>query len=304
MCRSTESAVVRCPCSKNRSDRLLGTVISIQKHFCSMSEKEDSLAFVRVEVLDPDDDAGSSPSDLSSLPSTTSPNASSLPSTETSTNEYANVRLQDDLWNQRIQDSGSTLENLPKKHYKRSKIPAIGPKESPMYYFYISSIAIDYLNTFTKEKELGRGWKKLPINKTDGKNKIINILLALRKQDTNGIYILDQCRVLSMLSNVWGGENSGNDTTMHHNDRIRIYGLVMSMDIHRGMFQRLAEGCITRQHLDDPAFSLQQIFQTIAFAFNNEKMIIKLPNDACDVGGIENVDPNDMARIRITRDCK
>ena len=223
MCRSTDSAVVRCPSFKNRSDRLLGTVISIQKHFCSMSEKEDSLAFVRVEVLDPDDDAGSSPSDLSSLPSTTSPNASSLPSTETSTNEYANVRLQDDLWNQRIQDSGSTLENLPKKHYKRSKIPAIGPKESPMYYFYISSIAIDYLNTFTKEKELGRGWKKVPINKTDGKNKIINILLALRKQDTNGIYILDQCRVLSMLSNVWGGKNSGNDTTMHHNDRIRIY---------------------------------------------------------------------------------
>ena len=96
----------------------------------------------------------------------------------------------------------------------------------------------------------------MPVNKTDGKNKIINILLALRKVDTNGTCFLDQGRVLSMLSNVWGGENSGDDSAMHHNDRIQVYGLVMSIDIHRGIFQRLAKGVGDRIHLNNPAFSL------------------------------------------------
>ena len=94
------------------------------------------------------------------------------------------------------------------------------------------------------------------MNKTDGKNKIINILLALRKVDTNGTYFLEQGRVLSMLENVWGGENSGDDPAMHHNDRIRVYGLVMSIDIHRGIFQHLAKGVGNRIHLDGPAFLL------------------------------------------------
>ena len=145
------------PSLKNRSDRLLDTVITFQNHFCNMSNSKDLLDFARVKVRGPNDDTVPSPSDLSSLPSTTSPKSSSLPSPETSTDDYANVRLQESLWNQRMQYSGSTLENLPKKHYTRSKIPAVGPKELPIYYLYISSIATDYLNTFAKEKELGRG---------------------------------------------------------------------------------------------------------------------------------------------------
>ena len=75
-----------------------------------------------------------------------------------------------------------------------------------MYYYNISAIAIDYLKKFSKESELGRGWEKVPINKTDSKNKIINILLATRKTDTNGVYNLDQGRVIAMLANVWGGD--------------------------------------------------------------------------------------------------
>ena len=144
----------------------------------------------------------------------------------------------------------------------------------------------------------------MPVNKTDGKNKIINILLVLRKVDTNGAYFLEQGRVLSMLANVWGGENSVDDPAMYHNDRIQVYGLVISIDIHRGIFQRLAKGVGDRVHLDNPVFSLPQIYQTIAFVFNNNKMIVNLLNEACDVGGVENVDPNDKTRIRITRDCK
>lgn len=239
---STDWDVVCCPPFKNSSDRLFGnTVVVNQNHVDCMSDDEDLLDFVRVEVRGPNNDTAPSPSDFLSLPLTISPTSSSLPPTATSTDDYVNVCLQDVQWNHCIQDSGSTLENLPKKHYHWSKILVIGPKESPTYYFHILSIAIDYLNTFAKEKELGHSWKKVSVNKADGKNKIINILLALQKLDTNGVCYLDQGCVLSMLANMWDGRNNDNNTTMHHNNRVRIYRLVIpAMDVHCGLFQHPA----------------------------------------------------------------
>ena len=190
------------------SDRLLGSIITLNNHFWRMSSDSEE-AFCRIQVLNPVDD-GMPPPSQESTGSTSVPNASIesssliLTATEDET-EYANIKLNNELWMQRIQDTGCSYDMLPKKHYMRSKIPPIGPKESPMFYFHISAIAIDYLKKLSKESELSRGWKKVPVNKTDGKNKIINILLATRKIDTNGTYQLDQGRVIAMLANVWGG---------------------------------------------------------------------------------------------------
>ena len=46
------------------------------------------------------------------------------------------------------------------------------------------------------------------------------------------------------------------------------------------------------------------IFTRCAFDFNNKEIIINLPDNAADVDGIDGLDPNDLARIRIERDCK
>jgi len=83
-----------------------------------------------------------------------------------------------------------------------------------------------------------------------------------------------------------GGGDSGEDNSaIYPTDRLRVYGLIMSIDIHRDLFQRLAEGCTRRQHLDDPTYSLKQIFQTVTFAFNNEKIVFDLPDEAYDIVG-------------------
>ena len=55
------------------------------------------------------------------------------------------------------------------------------PCEAFVYYYKITSIAIDYANLFKKEHELGRGWSKVPKNTTYIKVKIIECLLAMRK---------------------------------------------------------------------------------------------------------------------------
>jgi len=47
----------------------------------------------------------------------------------------------------------------------------------------------------------------------------------------------------------------------------------------------------------------QQVFATIAIAFNNEEVLVTMPDDAYDLPNIEIIDLNDMSRIKITRDC-
>ena len=73
-----------------------------------------------------------------------------------------------------------------------------------LYYYNLNSIAIDYLKIFVNEYTCGRGWAKVPKNKTDAKVKIIDVLLAIRKEDEQGIFKLEHNRILSMLSYMWG----------------------------------------------------------------------------------------------------
>ena len=218
------------------------------------------------------------------------------------TDEFMAIRIEDRLWQQRIQDEGCVKKDLPKRTYLSSNIPPIGPTETCLYYYHLSSIAIDFLKKMFVEKEMGRGWVKIPKNRTDVKLKIIERLLALRRRDDQGKYSLGQNRVLLLLSNTWG--NASVSSEIHFNDRVRLCKVIMSLDENREYYQRLAEGCSSRKHLDDPEFSMKQIFQTLAFSFNNEKVIVEFPKDAWDLDGIEEIDPNDRSRIRISRDCK
>ena len=103
-----------------------------------------------------------------------------------------------------------------------------------------------------------------------------------------------------MLSNVWGSLKPA--ALIHHNDWARVFKIVMTVEENRYMYQRLSVGCVKQQGLDDPDFRPLQIFQTIAFIYNNEKIIIDLPSDICDVDGHKEIDPNDKIRIKITRD--
>ena len=87
-----------------------------------------------------------------------------------------------------------------------------------MYYYNLTAIAVDYLKLFKEDNTLGRGWGKVPKNQSDAKVKIIGIVLALRKENDVGTYMLDQNRILGMLSNMWGASKPV--TTLHYNDRI------------------------------------------------------------------------------------
>ena len=90
---------------------------------------------------------------------------------------------------------------------------------------------------------------------------------------------------------------------MHHNDRVRVYGIVMAIKSNSSLYQRVAEGWTSRASLDDPSLNLQKIFTHITLSFNNDDVTILLPPDVYDMAGIEEIDANDKSRIRITKYC-
>lgn len=152
----------------------------------------------------------------------------------------------------------------------------------------------------TVEKECKRGWMILPKYKTDIKTKVIEKLLALRKRNENGDYALSQDFILNGLSIMWGAGIPS--TELHHNDRVRLFGILMTVPENREHFQRLAEGPTSRRHLDDPEFSLKQIYQKLVYSSDNELVQIVFPPKSLDLDKIEEINPNDYSLIRIRRD--
>ena len=69
---------------------------------------------------------------------------------------YANIMIPTVEWENMLQDVGCTKQELKVKQYKNHNIAPYGPKEAPLYYYNISSIVIDCVIFFLKEKELGR----------------------------------------------------------------------------------------------------------------------------------------------------
>ena len=104
------------------------------------------------------------------------------------------------------------------------------------------------------------------------------------------------------MENIWGAQSV--DTTPHHNDRVRLFGMIMTLPQFREVYQKLAEGVTSRDGIDDPNLNNTQMFQNLAFLFGNEEVVITLPEEACDLDRIEEINPNDITRIRITRYCK
>ena len=216
-------------------------------------------------------------------------------------NGYMSVSIADERWHARLQDKGCDKDKMPSKTYNRSQIPGIGPKGHEVFYYDLTSLAIDILSNMKTENDLGRGWTKVPKNKTEAKTKLVQVILC-KRQLVDNTYRLDQSVVLDMCSTMWGAAKPM--SVIHHNDRVRLFGIVMTLPENREMFGRLANGPSTRKQIDDIAYHPKQIYQYFALSFNNESIVIELPPDSYDCTLIEKIDPNDINRIRITRDCK
>jgi len=61
--------------------------------------------------------------------------------------QYPNVKIPEE-WNDCLQDMGCSKSELKIKRYKGSQTPGRGPKDVPIFYYHLTSIAIDYIKNF------------------------------------------------------------------------------------------------------------------------------------------------------------
>ena len=213
---------------------------------------------------------------------------------------HLDIKLDNELWFARIQDPGGKKECLPSQRYKMSKIISIGPNENDVLFYYdLTSIAVDYVKLMRTMQSNQSGWIKLPVNLPNAKKKIVEIILQMRVMSNNEWHY-DQIRLINQLHGMWGNDNSSH--SVHHNDKLRLFGLIMTLEENRPMFERLACGCTERYHLDDASLSLASIIRKLSFQFGNEDIKVKLPENSDDVEGIENVDANDLLLMKMERD--
>ena len=95
-------------------------------------------------------------------------------------------------------------------------------------------------------KEHAAEWCRVPKNTTNVKNKIIEVLLQLRKPDDNGKLVIDQDRFLSIVYQQWGGPKA--PANMTDSDKLRIFALIMSRAENFYILRQLSEGLLIRTH--------------------------------------------------------
>ena len=222
-----------------------------------------------------------------------------IPTLSENLHPYSEIRIAEELWLSRIQDKGCAKEFLPKATYRQNKIPCYGPNDE--YYYELASIAIDYIKSINLRKVEGLGWDGFPKNMTDVKVKIVGLLLEYRVSDADGMYHMNQSKLLQNLDTMWGSNNSA--STLEDNDKIRVIGLLF-LESNNEKLYRLSQGVQGRRDLDDPALSTKGIFQLLSLDFNNNEIKIELPDEAADVDGADELNPNDILRTRVRRDCK
>ena len=80
----------------------------------------------------------------------------------------------------------------------------------------------------------------MPKNKTGVKRTITKRIISLRKENEDDKVHLSQAMFVGKLENSWG--NRAIDTSPHHNDRVCLLGIIMTLPKCRESYQKLARG--------------------------------------------------------------
>ena len=120
-----------------------------------------------------------------------------------------------------------------------------------VHYYDLTAITIYLSHKMKTERAIRCRWNKLFKNKMDLKVNIVERLLEMRKT-VNEEYALDQPRIIEILFKVWGSIYFF--ALIQYNDRVWIFGIFMTIEENRYMYQWISQGCTTRHVIDDPIF--------------------------------------------------
>ena len=121
--QSADHPIIEWPQSNKRNVcRFIGAIITVP--YTSQSTT-DSMS--NAEILE-----NQSPVEFASV---------TMPATDD--NGFASVKVNEEVWATRLQDKGNKKEEMPANTYHCSKIPSVGPNGHDVYYYNLTSLAID-----------------------------------------------------------------------------------------------------------------------------------------------------------------
>lgn len=127
---------------------------------------------------------------------------------------------------------------------------------------------------------MGHGWYKLPKNTSNCKQKLVAYILSLCTQSDDKYYF-SQRQLILMLKSNWGTDSG--TKSIHDNDKIPLFGIILPTEHNRPSYQRLTEVVTIRSQLEDPSLSPTSIFTKLQLEFNSEDLVVKMLPEAVDV---------------------
>ena len=115
---------------------------------------------------------------------------------------------------------------------------AIGPKGNKLFYYHLTTIVVD-MNKIICDQFHSSGWRKIPKNSTQVKEKVVERLLALQQRGPYGSFVLEQKSIILFLKQILGTNSIS--LGPHPNDRVRLYGILMTKPAFRPALQRLCD---------------------------------------------------------------
>ena len=96
-------------------------------------------------------------------------------------------------------------------------------------------------------------------------------------------YELDQVSLLDWAQNMWGYAQTSQ--VVHFNDRLRLFGIIVTIPRNLPFFVQLVEGVGSKNVLDGKSLSPKERYQQLTFDFGNDLIKIVLSPNATDVDG-------------------
>ena len=91
---------------------------------------------------------------------------------------------------------------------------------------------------------------------------------------------------------------------MIDNNALPVFGLILARESNKYILHCLSEGVTDLSHLEEFTYIPKDIFQHLALDFKNQDVAVELPEHAEDIDDYCMLDPNELARINIIRDCE
>jgi len=90
------------------------------------------------------------------------PIITSIPPSPNFDNPFAFSRISMEEWDIKHQDARCMYDEFPSKPYKGDKIISVGPVDAKVFYYNLTSIAVELSKKFVTENQCERGWDKIP----------------------------------------------------------------------------------------------------------------------------------------------